>query len=459
MTSVASLQPDPAPVLACTISRDVQNFDLLIDDMEAALGESWGDLSFEDALAFLGQSDAAALEFVVIAVDQKDAHNLTCITQIIASAQQRGIKVVLVADHLNAASLHLLLRLGAEEFLPYPLPEGALQEVISRLRHHPPASQPPMEANVMSLSHQQGPSAAQGYSAAPPPSAVPPQPYRDDYSLASTPNARSRGNGAGRAGVVMPVHGLSGGVGASSFAVNLAWELANLEGTDHPPRVCVLDLDFQYGSVATYLDLPRRETVFDVLTQLLTIEGRDFAQALVSYQDRLQVFTAPADMLPLDMIGPEEVTRLIDIAAAQFDYVVIDMPRTIVGWTEAVITRADIYFTLMELDLRSAQNVLRLVRALKAEHLPHDKLRYVLNRAPKFTDLSGKSRVKRLAESLDISIEIQLPDGGPQVTQANDQGQPLGQSTPKNALRKELQKLAKSLHDKNKGSQIVSLRQ
>ena len=34
MTSVANLQPDPAPILACTISRDVQNFDLLIDDME-----------------------------------------------------------------------------------------------------------------------------------------------------------------------------------------------------------------------------------------------------------------------------------------------------------------------------------------------------------------------------------------------------------------------------------------
>ena len=44
MTSVANLQPDPAPIRACTISRDVQNFELLIDDMEAALGESWGDV-------------------------------------------------------------------------------------------------------------------------------------------------------------------------------------------------------------------------------------------------------------------------------------------------------------------------------------------------------------------------------------------------------------------------------
>jgi hypothetical protein len=32
---------------------DVQNFDLLIEDMEC-LVRSWGDLGFEDALPFLG---------------------------------------------------------------------------------------------------------------------------------------------------------------------------------------------------------------------------------------------------------------------------------------------------------------------------------------------------------------------------------------------------------------------
>ena len=42
------------PILACTISRDVQNFDLLIEDMEASMGESWGDLGFAEALAFFG---------------------------------------------------------------------------------------------------------------------------------------------------------------------------------------------------------------------------------------------------------------------------------------------------------------------------------------------------------------------------------------------------------------------
>jgi pilus assembly protein CpaE len=76
-------------------------------------------------------------------------------------------------------------------------------------------------------------------------------------------------------------------------------------------------------------------------------------------------------------------------------------------------------------------------------------MRYALNRAPGFTDLSGKSRAKRLAESLDIDIELWLPDGQKPVTQANDHGLPLAETAAKNPLRKELQKLAKSLHDVN----------
>jgi len=61
MSSLAALQPEPAPILACTISRDVSNFDLLIEDMETELGESWGDLTFSDAMLFLNQPDAQSL--------------------------------------------------------------------------------------------------------------------------------------------------------------------------------------------------------------------------------------------------------------------------------------------------------------------------------------------------------------------------------------------------------------
>ena len=426
MTSVANLQPDPAPIVACTISRDVQNFDLLIDHMEQELGESWGDLGFDEALVFLDQSDAATLEFVAIAVNSEDEADLGRIVEIIRKAKARSISVILIADQISPIALHQLLRTGAEDFVPYPLPEGALHEAIERIRTPAPASAPPQAA----------------------PAAIQTPPSVDDTAEAH-PAFKAKGD---RDAVVLPVHALAGGAGASTFATNLAWELATIDKTN-APRVCLIDLDFQYGSAATYLDLPRKEAVFDLLSDAATADSDTLLQAMLTYNEKLHVLTAPADMLPLDIIGPDEIGRIIDMARANFDFVVIDMPKTIVGWTEAVLARAHVYFALMELDLRSAQNVLRLVRALKAEGLPHEKLRYVLNRAPKFTDLSAKSRVKRMAESLDISIELQLPDGGAQVTQANDHGLPLAENAGKNPLRREIQKLAKSLHDLNKDAE------
>ncbi|NUH65911.1 AAA family ATPase [Sulfitobacter sp. S0837] len=399
-------QPEAAPIVACTISRDVQNFDLLIEDMETTLGESWGDLGFAEALAFFGQPEAEAMEFVALAMDETDEENLVLMGEIISQAKARNISVILIAEDVTPAALHSLLRQGADEFVPYPLPEGELAQAITRLRN--------------------------GSSEAAP-----------EVAEASGPQLKA---GAQKDGALIVVHGLAGGTGATTLAVNLAWELS-MADKKNPPSVCLLDLDLQYGSVATYLDLQRREAVYEMLSDTESMDEEIFGQALQTFEDKLHVLTAPSEMLPLDLITNEDVERILSMARNQFDYVIVDMPSTLVQWSETVLSSAHIYFAMLELDMRSAQNALRFKRALQSEELPIEKLRYVMNRAPKFTDLSGKSRVKRMAESLGISIDLQLPDGGKPVTQANDHGQPLASSAAKSPLRREIAKLASSIHD------------
>jgi pilus assembly protein CpaE len=404
MMSSVIKQSDPSPIIACTISRDVQNFDLLIEDMEAAMGEAWGDLGFAEALAFFNQPEAESLEFVAVAIDEADEDDLVMLGEIIGLANKKGVKVILIAEDVTPAALHQLLRQGADEFVPYPLPEGELQAAIERLQTAPaPVHLAP------ALTH----------------------------AALATPTAGD--------GVIFAVQGLAGGTGATTLAVNLAWELANIEKAN-PPRVCLLDFSLQFGSVSTYLDLPRRDVVFEMWSDTEALDDDIFRQALVAFEEKLWVLTAPSDVLPLDMISSEDVNKVLALARKHFDYVVIDMPGSLVQWTEAVLHSAQVYFTTLELDMRSAQNALRIKRALQSEDLPVDKLRYCLNRSPKFTDLNGKSRVKRMAESLEIRIEILLPDGGRAVCQSSDHGLPLASSTAKNPLRREIAKLASSLH-------------
>ena len=246
MSNTAALQPEPAPIVACTISRDVQNFDLLIEDMEAELGESWGDLSFQDAAVFLQQSDSDGLQFVAIAMDEQDEDDIAGIAEIIKSAVDKGVKVLVIAEEVSPIALHQLLQLGAEEFVPYPLPDGALHDAIERMKR------PPMHAG-------------------------------GDVPAGMQANIKATGD---KDGVVLPVHGLAGGAGATTFAVNLAWELANID-KDNPPRVCILDFDLQMGSISTYLDLPRREAVFELLQDTAAMDSEAFMQALLTFNEKL----------------------------------------------------------------------------------------------------------------------------------------------------------------------------
>lgn len=400
------------PILACTVCHDIQDFDLLIVDMEEVLGERWGDLGFADAMQFLNQPEADDLEFLAIAVDCEDESMISQVTEIVTLAKAKGVYTILIAEDVSPTTLHKLLRSGVGEFIPYPLPANELKQAVERMRS-----------------------------------------AKTEAAMPAAPQVVLDSNG-GRKGKIFAVHGLAGGTGATTLAVNLAWELATVE-KDEAPKVCLIDLDLQFGAVATYLDLPRREVVYEMLADTDSMDEESFAAALQLTEERLHVLTAPSDILPLDLIGSEDVKRILDTAARHFDFVVVDMPHTLVQWTETVLSESEIYFATMEIDMRSVQNTLRFKRALVSEGLAVDRLRFVLNHAPKFTDLNGKNRVKRISESLDIRIDVLLPDGGRPVAQGADHGQPLALSAPKNVLRKEIMKIATGLHQHSAGEKAA----
>ena len=383
---------------AYVIARDISGFDLLTTGLDTELSGRWAPVALDNAESAMKAGVGPELEFVIVAVTDKEESDLSSVIKIIKTARDLGLKVLLVAKDVSPVALHQLMRTGADDFAPYPLPEGSLSESISRLR-------------------------------------------------SSTSKEETGSSGPRkRRGVILPVYGVAGGVGASTFAVNLAWELSQLtKKTDK--RVALLDFNFQFGSVSTYLDLPRREAIYELISDPSAIDHDTMAQALTSYKTRLAVLTAPMDALPLDIVAPEDVQKLLEIAQASYDFVVVDMPQALVHWSEDVLRMAETYFAILEVDMRSAQNALRFLRALKSEDLPYEKVQFALNRAPGFTDINGKARVKRLAESLGIEIDIMLPEGGKAVLAASDEGVPLSESAPKNALRKEIRNIATSVFE------------
>jgi pilus assembly protein CpaE len=193
MNGNLALQSEDEIMLACTITRDVQDFDLLIEDMETELGEAWGDIELKDALIFLDQDNSKHLEFIALVIDKFDVDNVAYLCDVIRAAAARNLDVILIADDVSPIVLHQLLQLGAKEFVPYPLPEGALHEAINRLRNTL------VDADIA------------------------PTPAQEETSHLSKSGTKDA--------VIFATQSLAGGTGATTLAVNLAWELTQINKT------------------------------------------------------------------------------------------------------------------------------------------------------------------------------------------------------------------------------------
>ncbi|GLQ33794.1 hypothetical protein GCM10007939_00770 [Amylibacter marinus] len=491
-------------VLSCAISQRLEAYPELINEMQHYFGDNWGGLEIGDAISVLNSSHAKHMQSMVMALSSPDEQYLDIIEEIIKTSKAQKIRTVILTQDLSATALHRLMRSGADDFVPYPLPSGALPAALgiattppSPAATVPPAPvqsspQPKTEAPVAetesadpspnptppapeSAAESEAPAQPQEVTAhnfsqpapetvkekapeapsavqpepqppAPEPMPEPLKPQLDKQAPTTEPEPAPSSPdvvSTPKSGTVFPVFGGAGGVGASTFAANLAWELQSVLGDEG--RVCLLDFGFQFGSVGTYLDTPRTDATLELFSSIDILDEEGLTQSLSLYRDTLSVLTAPPDSVPLEIMHPEQIGKMIDLAASQFDYVIIDLPNALLSWSETVLDRAHLLFTLLELDMRSAQNALRFLRALKAEELPYEKVQFILNRAPKMTDLNGRSRVKRMADSLNIEFRWMLPDGGKHVVSACDQGSPLAITAARNPLRKDMRKIAENL--------------
>jgi pilus assembly protein CpaE len=166
----------------------------------------------------------------------------------------------------------------------------------------------------------------------------------------------------------------------------------------------------------------------------------------VSYGDKLSVFTAPPEIVPLDIMGAGELNAILDLAQQCFDIVIVEMPRTLVVWSEAVLNRADIFFATLELDLRSAQDAMRFIKALRAEDLPLEKIQYVMNRAPGGMDLTGKGRSRSWPKASASRSRRSCPMAARPCRRLATTVSRWPKPPKKNPLRKEIVKLAQGLH-------------
>jgi pilus assembly protein CpaE len=117
-----------------------------------------------------------------------------------------------------------------------------------------------------------------------------------------------------------------GGVGTTTLAVNTAVMLAGGVGQPNPgARVLLVDLDMQFGQVATHLNLTPRFDLAGLATDEQALTDVELATSyLTAHGSGLQVLAAPSHPDAEFRVQVENLERAINLLRPRFDFVVVD---------------------------------------------------------------------------------------------------------------------------------------
>jgi pilus assembly protein CpaE len=230
-----------------------------------------------------------------------------------------------------------------------------------------------------------------------------------------------------------------GGAGVTTLAIQTAMLLLS-SGTRGPASTCLVDLDFQHGACADYLDLEPRLNLSEIEPRPERLD-RQLLEVMLSYHaSGLAVVAAPNRPAEMRSFDPEMVTRLLDLVSAHFDYVVFDMPRTWFSWTDSVLLGSNKLFIVSETTVPALRHAKQLVAAI-VERLgegPHPKV--IVNRFEQRMFASGLNR-SDIEQALGDSLATCIPNHYALVREAIDRGVPLESVKPGNKIVVELKKL------------------
>ena len=150
---------------------------------------------------------------------------------------------------------------------------------------------------------------------------------------------RAQPHGADSAGVgrIVTFFSPKGGVGTTTLAVNSAVLLAGGKNTMQGGggRVLLIDLDLQFGQVATHLNLTPRFDISDLCRDEHALKDSDLAVTyLTQHSSGVSVLAAPANPEADFRIGVDQLEQAVDVLRSGFDHILVDCgsrfdPRTL----------------------------------------------------------------------------------------------------------------------------------
>jgi pilus assembly protein CpaE len=230
-----------------------------------------------------------------------------------------------------------------------------------------------------------------------------------------------------------------GGAGVTTLAVQTAMLLLN-SGARGKTATCLVDLDFQHGACADYLDLEPRLNLGEIEPRPERLDRQLLEVMLSHHPSGLAVIAAPNRPAEMRSFDPDVVTRLLDLVSSHFDFVVFDMPRTWFSWTDSVLLGSNRLFIVSETTVPGLRQAKQLVEAVRERLGDGPQPQVIINRFVKKMFSSGLRRGD-IEQAIGGALAACVPNDYALVREAIDRGVPLEEVKPGNKITLQLKKL------------------
>lgn len=244
---------------------------------------------------------------------------------------------------------------------------------------------------------------------------------------------------ATRRGLVLSVIGTTGGIGATTLAVNLGVGLS--AGLDR--KVVLVDMDLVRGDVDHMMDLEPQHSLASVAQNLDRMDFALLTRMLAPYSDRLHVLASPTRQERSEMITEDVLSRILQLLRANFTHTVIDLGRSLERKHWAAMEESDRVLVLTRCDVPALRHAVRFRREWTRRGLDIGKADLVLMNHP--CDEPGLDPQKA-RDTLGADFLCQLPADMKSATRARTEGRPLLDMVPRSKLSREIVNLCETLY-------------
>ena len=238
-----------------------------------------------------------------------------------------------------------------------------------------------------------------------------------------------------RQGKVISVLGAKGGSGVTTVATNLATSLSRLTEEN---GVGIIDLNVLLEDVSTFLDLSPRYTIAQFSESIERLDLTLLTGFLTRHPYGIYLLSFPDNIDEISELPPDGLKKIVNIMRTAFDFTIVDIPHSFDPLTVQAFELSNFIFVVITLDVPSLRNARRLLDMFCALGYSDDKIKIVVNRYAKGSEISLKD-VEAVLKCQDFWI---IPNDYPAVISSINQGKPLSETAAKSEICNSFEKLA-----------------